>query len=413
MDTALFVILLLASAFFSSSETAFLSLDRITLRQMEETGRPSEHRVISLLSRPRKLLVTILVGNTLVNIAASSVLGDFFYGLMGESGVPFSIITMTVVVLIFGEVTPKMFALANAKDVSCFVSMPISFFEKVFSPARSVLLGIAYAIVKPLGIKAFFEEPKITEQEIRSHFSLGKKHGVVKGKEKDMIDSILEFKESNSADIMTPRIDMDALDITLSREEITEQIKESQYSRYPVYVHTLDNIVGLIHSKDFLLNPNVPIKSVIRKPYFAPESMKVDDLLQELQKNHTHMAVITDEYGVTSGLVTIEDIMEEIVGEIRDELDFESPNIHMVDQKKYEVSGQTHIDEVNEEIGLEIETEEVDTIGGYVILVIGKIPQSGDSIKIGDFTVTVEDVSKNRITSLTIEKGAGKDNGKA
>ncbi len=404
VDIALFVILLSASAFFSSSETAFLSLDHMALKQLEATKRPSALRVITLLSKPHRLLVTILVGNTLVNIAASSIFGDIFYGLMGESGVLVSIVAMTIVVLIFGEVTPKMFALANAMEVSCFASLPILFFEKIFSPARNVLLRIAHAIVKTLGVRISPGKPKITKQEIRSLFSLGQEKGVVKEKEKDMVESILEFKESDTADIMTPRIDIDALDMTMSRDEITEQIKESQYSRYPVYVHTLDNIVGVVHSKDFLLNPNATSKSLVRKAYFAPESMKVDDLLKELQKNHTHMAVITDEYGVTSGLVTIEDIMEEIVGEIRDELDFESPNIRKIDKKRYEVSGQTHIDEVNEETGVGIETDEVDTIGGYVILVIGKIPTAGDSIHVGDFIITVKDISKNRITSLAIEK---------
>ena len=400
----LFAILLLFSAFFSGSETAFLSLGKIKLKQIEGMGTPPARRVVSLLADPHRLLVTILVGNTLVNIAASAILADIFYNMFGEKGVPISIISMTVIVLVCGEVTPKMFALANAQAVSFMASMPLKFFEKLFAPLRFILTKAAYSLVRALGLKITSEGVKITEQEIRSLVSIGKKKGIVKKKEKDMIEGILEFKELNAADIMTPRIDMVALDLTEERGELTRKIKEGQYSRLPVYVHTIDNIVGVIHAKDFLLNPQTPVKDMVKQPYFAPESMKIDDLLQELQRSHIHIAVVTDEYGVTSGLVTIEDILEEIVGEIRDELDLETPEIQKVDQKSYEVSGQAHIDEVNEVIGLSIDTEEVDTIGGYVILAMGKIPQAGDKIEVNGFIVTVEDVSKNRITSLTIER---------
>lgn len=394
----------MASAFFSSSETAFLSLGKIKLKQIEGVDSPSARRVVALLADPHKLLVTILVGNTLVNIAASAVFAKICYNALGEKGVIFSVIMMTAIVLVFGEVTPKMFALANATDVSFFAAIPLKAAEYVFTPVRLILSKISYFMVKSFGIKVSPKGPKITEQEIRSLFVLGKKKGIVKEKEKDMIDGILQFKELNAADIMTPRIDVVSLDLTTVRDDLVLQIRESQYSRFPVYMHTLDNIVGIIHTKDFLLNASVPARDLVKRPFFAPESMRIDDLLQELQRRHIHIAVITDEYGVTSGIVTIEDILEEIVGEIRDEFDFEAPNIRMMDQKNFEVNGQTHIDEVNEKVGLAIDTDEVDTVGGYVILMLGKIPQAGDRLEAEDFTITVNDVSKNRITSLTIEK---------
>ena len=405
MDITVFILLLIASAFFSSSESAFLSLGKVQLKQVEGMDRPSARKVVTLLKDPHKLLITILIGNTFVNIAASSVMAGFFYSTFGEKGVVFSVITMTAIVLVFGEVTPKMFALANATKVSFFACFPISILEKVFAPIRLVLSAISNSIVKAIGLKVRSEQPKITEQEIRSLFSISKKKGIVKEKEKDMIDGILEFKELNAADIMTPRIDVEALDLTSERDVIVKQIKDSQFSRYPAYVHTLDNIVGIVHSKDFLLmDESTPTRNLVEGPFFAPESMRIDDLLQELQARDMHMAVVTDEYGVTSGVVTIEDILEEIVGEIRDEFDLEKPNIRMIDQKSFEVNGQTHIDEVNEEIGLRVETDEVDTIGGYVILLLGKIPRAGDTVEINGFKVKVEDVSKNRITNLTIEK---------
>ena len=404
MEIAVFVLLIMASAFFSSAETAFMSLGKIRLKQIESMDHRSARRVVALLADPHKLLITILVGNTLVNVAASAVLAYLFFNIMGEKAIGLSIPVMTVIILLFGEVTPKMFALTNGEKVSFFASLPIRVLEGVFTPLRLVLSNIAYSIVRGLGLKVFSEHPGITEQEIRTLFLLGKKRGVVKEKEKDMIDGILEFKELNAADIMSPRIDIVALDLTCERDGLIREIKESQYSRVPVYVHTLDNIVGIVHSKEVLLDTSGPIKDLVKKPVFVPESMRINDLLGELQRKHVHMAIVTDEYGVTSGLVTIEDILEEIVGEIRDEFDFDVPRIRKIDRKNYEVSGQAHIDEVNEKIGLAIETDEVDTIGGYVILRMGRIPQGGDRIEANGFAMIVNDVSKNRITSLTIEK---------
>ncbi|NQT33045.1 MAG: HlyC/CorC family transporter [Candidatus Omnitrophica bacterium] len=408
MDIAIFAFLLISSAFFSASETAFLSLGKFKRKQIEDMDSPSARRVVALLSDPHKLLVTILAGNTLVNIAASAILADLFYNGMGkrEEAVWLSIVSMTLIVLIFGEVAPKMFALANNERVSFFASTPLKFLEKLFTPIRVVLSGISYSLVKWLGVKASSEESPITEQEIKTLFSAGKKSGVVKEKEKDMIDSILEFKELNVADIMTPRIDVEALDLTKPREEIADQIRDSRYSRYPGYIHTLDNIVGIVRSKDFLLEEDVPVKDLVTRPFFVPESMKIDDLLQGLQSKKTHIAVVTDEYGVTSGIVTIEDVLEEIVGEIRDEHDYEVPKIRKLDQKTFEVDGLTHIDEVNGEIGINIETDEVDTIGGYLVLEMGEIPQAGDSIAINGFILTVNDVSNNRITRVTVERVA-------
>ncbi|MFH1665738.1 MAG: hemolysin family protein [Candidatus Omnitrophota bacterium] len=404
MDIVVFISLLFFSAFFSGSETAFLSLDKIRLKHIESRDDPSARRVVKLLADPHKLLVTILVGNTLVNIAASSILSDLIYGTMGEKGVGVSIVFITILLLIFGEVTPKMFARANDEKVAFFVSLPLIFMERLFLPFQVVFTNTAYAVVRGLGIKVSPQSRKITTHEIKSLFSMGKKKGVVKEKEKDMIDSILEFKELNAADIMTPRINIAALDLTKKQDDLIRDVKEYQFSRLPVYIHTLDNIVGIIHAKDFLLNPDVPVRNIVKKPFFAPESMRIDDLLRELQREHRHMAVVTDEYGVTSGVVTMEDMLEEIVGEIRDELDFESPKIRKIDQKSYEVSGQAHIDEVNEEIGLSIETDEVDTIGGYAILRIGKSPRAGDKVEINGFVLTIKDVSKNRITTLMIER---------
>ncbi|MCK4852024.1 MAG: HlyC/CorC family transporter [Candidatus Omnitrophica bacterium] len=404
MNIAILVLLLLFSAFFSGSETAFFSIGKVRFKQIESIQSPSARRVISLLSDPHKLIITILIGNTLVNIAASSMMADIFYDHLGEKGIGISIIAMVALLLVWGEVTPKMFALSNAQKFSFFAGAPLFFFVRLFAPLRYILNNTAGIVVRSVGLRIPSERPGITEQEIRHLFSIGRKKGVVKEKEEDMIESVLRFKDLNAADIMTPRIDVAALDLTETRDEIITKIKAEKCSRLPVYIHTLDNIVGVIHAKDFLLNPEGPIRSLVKKPCFVPESMRIDDLLNELQGKKVHMAIVTDEYGVTSGVVTMEDILEEIVGEISDELDLEIPKVRKIDQKTFEVSGQTHINEINEELGAGIETEEVDTIGGFVILQMGKIPRAGDSIESHGYRITVGDVSKNRITSLRMEK---------
>lgn len=400
----IFILLLLHSAFFSSSETAYLSLGKIRTKRLESVVTPGAKRVLRLLADPHKLLITILVGNTLVNIAASSVMADFMYVFFGEAGIGVAIAFMTVILLVVGEVTPKMYALKNAVDLAVFSSFPLIFFEKLFFPVRVVLETVSKVIVRGMGIKIRTERQKVTDDEIKSLFSMGRKKGVVKEKEKYMVDNVLSLKSSDAADIMTPRIDLVSIDMGEDWEDIIREIKKNKFSRYPVYIHSLDNIVGIIHAKDVLLSDPSHFRELVRKPLFVPESMKIDDLLRELKVQRKHMAVVTDEYGVTSGIVTAEDILEQIVGEIRDELDEEKPKIRMLDQKTYEVSGQAHIDEVNEELGLRIETEDVDTIGGYVILKLGKIPEAGETIEMDGFIITVMDVSKNRVTVLEVTR---------
>lgn len=400
---AIFVTLLFCSFFFSGSETAFLSLGKIRLKQLEGMHDPQAKRVVWLLRDPHKLLVTIIIGNEIINVSAGSIMSKLFYVNFGESGVAYSIICTTCLVLVFGEVTPKMLALANAVKYSYFASLPLVFLERIFTPIRRVITWASHSIVRILGVNIASDHQSLTKQEIKNLFSMGEKRGVVKEKEKAMIENILEFKDTKAADIMTPRISMVALDLGDERDGIVKKIRDAKFSRLPVYMRSIDNIVGVICAKDLLLHPMTPVKDFVRRVHFIPETKRVGDLLKEMQHKRAHLAVVTDEYGVTSGIVTIEDILEEIVGEIRDELDFESPKVKKIDELTFAVSGQAHIDDVNKEIGLNIETDEVDTIGGYVMLSLGKIPQAGDKVVLnGSAVIRVIDVSKNRVKALEI-----------
>ncbi|KJJ83952.1 hemolysin [Candidatus Omnitrophus magneticus] len=403
MDIPLFIILLILSAFFSVSETAFLSLGKVRIKQIESSSSRASKNVARLLSDPNKFIITILLGNTLVNVAASSMMADIFYSFMGDAGLGLSIFLMTVILLIFGEVTPKMFAIKNAVKVSLTASFLVVIFEYLLTPVRVLLTKVSYWISKMLGVTVSLEKRPMTSEEIRSLFLICKEKGVVKEKAEEMVDKILRLKQLNVADIMTPRINVFAIDLMMDREEIIIRCKDSQFSRLPAYIHNIDNIAGIVYIKEFFLS-DLRVKNFVKKPYFVPDTMRVDSLLKELQMRKQHMAVVTDEYGITAGIVTIEDILEEIVGDISDELDYEIPKVKKIDQKTYEVHGQAHIKDVNEEIGLGIETDEVDTIGGFVVLKIGHIPRAGEVIEINDFLMEVIDVSKNRVTKLRIEK---------
>lgn len=401
----LFIFLVSCSFFLSGSETAFFSLGKIRLKQIENLHDPAAKRVEKLLRDPYKLLITIVVGNEIVNISASSIMSKLCYVNFGERGVLYSILITLAILIVMGEVTPKMLALANAVRYSLFASRPMMFLERLFAPLRFVLTTAAHGIVRALGVNITHDHYGITKQEIKSILTLGKKSGVVKEKETNMVENVLEFKETNAADIMTPRINMVALDLEEDRQTIVRRVKDAKFSRFPVYVHSPDNIIGVIWAKDFLLHPSTAPKDLVRRVHFIPETKRVGDLLKEMQRKRMHLAIVTDEYGVTSGVVTIEDIIEEIVGEIRDELDHEMPKINKLDDRTFEVNGQAHIDDVNKEVGLSIETDEVDTIGGYIMLQLGKIPQAGDTVRLNDGAVIrVLDVSKNRVRSLEILK---------
>ncbi|MBF0252936.1 MAG: HlyC/CorC family transporter [Candidatus Omnitrophica bacterium] len=404
MQYTIIFILLLFSAFFSGSETAFFSLSRLALKRFSASDKPKEKSVGKLLLDPHKLILTILIGNTLVNILSSSVLANILYNSFGEKGIGISIFLALFLLLIFGEITPKMFALSTAEKYTIFAAGPVSVIEKLFTPVRFVLDRVSRIFINLLGIKINEKKSALSEQELRYLFDESHKKGIVKEKEKKMLKNVFTLNDLNAADIMTPRINVFSLDIKSSKEEMLNEIKKNKYSRFPVYIHDIDNVLGVIHAKDIFTQEDKSIKDLLKKPFFVPESMKVDDVLQSLKKNKLHMAIVTDEYGVTSGIVTIEDIVEEIVGEIRDELDYEPAKIKKVDQNTFEVNGQVHINEINEKLKTKIDTTEVDTIGGFVTLTMGKIPKSGDIIELEGYKITVIDVSKNRITYLKFEK---------
>jgi len=400
----IFLTLLILSAFFSGSETALLSLNKFQLKKMEKNNTASTDRILAILSHPRRFLLTILTGNTLVNIAATSYGTMFVMHHFGHEDIGLGAIVILFVLLIFGEILPKTYAYLYAEKFSSFVAYPVTFVILIFTPFRKVLSLITDSVVEWLGFIAPKDSPDITNDEIKSMIKIGEREGIVKETEKEMIYGVFEFRDQRAKDIMTPKIDVQALDFDMPEEDVVKYVKIAMHSRLPVYRDSLDNVTGIAYSKDILFNSNKRLKDIMREAYFVPESERIHNLLTELQKRSIQMAIVTDEYGITTGIVTIEDILEEIVGEIVDEYDKEIKLITKIDEKTYRVKGLLKIDDANKLLKLGIKTAEVDTMGGFVSLLMQKIPNENESIVYKKFKLTVTRVYKNRIEELIVKK---------
>jgi len=365
---------------------------------------PSTDRIVAILSRPRSFILTILTGNTLVNIAASCAATIFAVHHFGEMGVGIAIGVVLFALLIFGEVLPKTYAYLFAEKFAHFAVYPISIVIKILWPVRKVLSLITDSIIERLGVIAPKDTTEITEEEIKSMVKIGHREGVVEEIEKEMIYGVFDFKDQRAKDIMTHKIDIKALDFDMPSEKIIEYVKKVKNSRLPVFRDTVDNVIGIAFAKEILFNPSDNIKDMLREPYFVPESERIQKLLGDLQKRAIQLAVVTDEYGMTTGIVTMEDILEEIVGEIIDEYDKEKELITRIDENNYRLNGLLRIDEANKTFKLGIKTEEVDTMGGFVSLLMQKIPKENETVTYKKFEFKVVKVYRNRIQELLLTK---------
>jgi len=398
-----FAALLYLSGQFSGSETAFFSLSRLDLGEMRPDGR-----VRRLMEAPERLLIAILVGNTLVNVAAGS-LGALAALQLGHArGYPegatiaLEVGAVTFVILVVGEVAPKMYAMQRNAAFARRSSRLLAFVLRVFRPLISAL----EAIVDRLG-GAGGERPFVTAEELRTIVALSEERGTLEEDERDMIDSVMEFGDTVVREIMVPRVDMECFDSGTTVGAAIDAVKELGFSRLPVYEGDIDHIVGVLYAKDLLKfdaesDRERPITDILRPPFFTPESKKAGDLLRELQRRRTHIAVVVDEYGGTAGLVTLEDLIEEIVGEIRDEHDVEEPLLRVVDRNTVVADGMVRLEELGETMGLSLSGEGVETLGGYLMEAFGRIPSEGERLERDGAEFTVEAVVEQRITSVRV-----------
>jgi len=401
------LILLLLSSFFSASETALMSLSKIRIRQMLEEKIEGAETISKLVDNPSKLLSTILVGNNIVNISASALATSLAIRYLGATGVGFATGIMTLLILIFGEITPKALAAEYSEQVSLRVAKIIAVLTKVFSPVITILMLLTNLILRIFGKKINQEQPFITEEELKTMVHVGHEEGVLEGEEKQMIYNVFEFGDSQAQDVMIPRTEMVAIEVNSTYEEIINLFKSEQFSRIPVYQDTIDNIIGILSIKDLFLHnackENFDIRKYLRKPFFTYEFKRTAEIFKEMRSNRTPMAIVLDEYGGTAGIMTIEDLVEEIVGDIEDEYDDnQEKEINVIKENEYIVEGSAKIDLVNELIGINIQTEDFDSIGGFVLGQFGRLPKKGESIKYKNIKFIIENIERNRIEKIRI-----------
>lgn len=400
-----FIILLFLSGFFSASETALVSLSKIRLRSMVDEGVKNAKLIEKVLSNQSKLISTILVGNNLVNIGASALATSFTIKFFGDEWIGVVTGILTFLVLIFGEITPKTFSTQKSESVCIWVIKPIALCCFIFTPIVAVLNVITGVIFKVMGCDFNKKIPTITESEFMTMVNVGHEEGVLEVDEREMISNVMGFGDSDAKDIMTPRTAIVGVEINSTYEEVLKVFKEEQFSRLPVYKENIDDIVGIISFKDCMISADIKnfnISKIMRKPYFTYESKSCSELFSVMRTKSLSMAVILDEYGGTSGIVTLEDLLEEIVGEISDEYDDETEEIKVIRDNEYIVEGSTKISDVNDMIGTNFESEDFDSIGGYVVGVIGRFPEKGETIEEKDVKFIIEETGRNRIEKIRI-----------
>ncbi len=400
----LLAVLLFLSAFFSASETALFSLDSIKIKRLAQSGRDTS-RIIRLMENPLRCLTTILAGNTLVNIAIAAVMTSLLMDFWGDAGVSASIGVTTFILLLFGEVTPKTIAIHNNERLSYLLSGPLYVFERLFRPFLFLSTKICDTIISAMGWQPK-KEPTLTEEEFKTVIEVVHKHGIVGKNEKEMVVSILELTTTTAQEVMTPRMDIKAISLEWDAARVREAARAGMHSRFPVYKGSFDNIQGVVSAKDLFLEPERPVADLVRPAMFVPATKRISDLIKDFYKQDVRIAVVVDEYGGTAGLVTLEDILEEIFGEIHDEFKAPEKMVESLDRGVFRLSGKVSVEEAARICGLRINKGDYETMAGFLLDVFGKIPSEGESIQTQDGEFTVEKVAGRRIKSMILKKWA-------
>lgn len=405
-EPLLLIILILLSGFFSASETALLSLSKIRLKHMVKENVKNAKNIEKLLENPNKLLGTILIGNNAVNIGASALATALAIRLLPNGGVGISTVVMTIAILIFGEVTPKNLAIQNSEKVAVTISPVIHFLVKIFSPLVFVLTKITNVFLKMLGVKDQTKKPFITEEELKTLVDVSSKEGVLENEEKEMIYNIFEFGDLRVADVMVQRMDIKAVSVDDSYDEVLQTFKKEKFSRLLVFEETIDNIVGVLYAKDIFFadkeKKSFKLKEYIRPPFNTFEFIKISDFFKQMQTNRVHMATVLDEYGGVAGIITMEDIVESIFGDINDEYDETEEEIEVIKEDEYVVNGGAKISDLNDLLGINLESEDFESVGGFIIGEIGRLPKTGEIIEYDNIKFIMEKVDKNRIKKIRI-----------
>jgi len=405
---------IILSAFFSGTETALFSLNKLQLKkiQKEEENNWRVKLIIRLLDDPQRTLISILIGNIFVNIAASSLATYLAIKLFGNIGIGIASGIMIFIILVFGEIIPKSLAVANAEKISKKVARPIEIISIGLFPLIKFFKIIISALYYFSRMKKTKEKKEITEEDLITLIDMGKDEGVIKEEEKKMIRNIFEFGDTMVKEVMIPRVDMACIPSDTKLGSILKLIKKMGHSRIPVYEETIDNIIGILYAKDLLgiyeqwytSKEKFDLKGIIREAYFVPENKKIDELLDIFRKDRIQIAIAIDEYGGTVGLITMEDVVEEVVGEIIDEYDKEIKLYEMIGDNTVIADAIISIDKINEILNIKIPENSFETLGGFIFDLLGRVPKKDEKIRYQNCHMIIEQVVKNRIRRVKIVK---------
>lgn len=413
-------ILLLLSAFFSSAETALTTVNKIRIRTLAEDGNRRAETVLRVTDNSGKMLSAILIGNNIVNLSAASLTTTLAYSF-GGSMVAFASGILTLLILLFGEITPKTMATIHSEKMSLLYAPVIIIFMKLMTPVIFVINGLSIGILFLLRVDPNAKNTAMTETELRTIVDVSHEDGVIESDEREMINNVFDLGDARAKDVMVPRVHVTFADVNSTYDELLAIFREDKYTRLPIFEDTTDNVVGTINMKDLLLYDSTTefhIQDFLREAYFTYEYKSISELLVEMRQASFNIAIVLDEYGETAGLITLEDILEEIVGEIHDEYDEnEEDFIQEVDEREYIVEGSINLDELNDRLELDLNSDEYDSLGGFIIERLDRLPEAGDSICTDEgIHMVVERLDKNRIELVhlylpepTPEKGEDSD----
>jgi len=406
LQLVILVLLLSASAFFSSAETALMTSNKLRIRNLAENGDKRAEKVLEITANTDKMLSAILIGNNIVNLSASALSTTLTLKVFGSSLVGVATGVLTFLILVFGEITPKNVASKNAEDMALKYIGIISVLVIVLTPVIYVVNKVA-GIVISLFVKNNDDNNMVTEDELRAMVEVSHEDGVIEKEEKKMIVNVVDFGDTVAGDIMLPRVDMVMVSVESSYGEILKIFREERYTRIPVYEESPDNVIGILNVKDFLLiedKENFSVKEHLREPLYTYEYKKTSSLMVDMRKTGANIVIVLDEYGTTVGLITLEDMLEEIVGEIRDEFDAdEDEGITKISETEYLIDGSTNLDDVNDRIGLELSSEEYESIGGIIMEKLGRLPVEGEVITFDNIILTVKKMDHARIEKVGLK----------
>ncbi len=401
------VILIVLSAFFSSAETSLTTANRIRIMNLAEEGSKRAAMVLKVVDDSGKMLSAILIGNNIVNILASSLATVLATRLLGNKGVGIATGVLTLLILVFGEITPKTLATIHSEKIALMYAPAIYYIMIILTPVIFIINKLSLGFLKLLRVDPNSKSDTMTENELRTIVDVSHEEGVIESEERQMINNVFDFGDSLAKDIMVPRVDMIFAHVDATREELIEIFKKEKFTRLPVYEETTDDVIGILNIKDLLLYENgmeFHVRDILRNAYFTYEYKKTSELMIDMKQDSNNLAIVLDEYGATAGLITLEDLLEEIVGEIRDEYDEDEKNlIRKLSEREYLIEGSMKLDDVNDALGLSFSSKDYDSIGGLIIELLDRLPEKHEAVTTENgIRLEVENIDKNRIDTVRL-----------